>query len=224
MHLKEMKAIAGRNENEKGNVAWFLANLGKMLLKRNDTEKAEALLNAAYELAPGDEEIRKIKEKADRESYLLHLVEKLRSEKSFHDIFADMLEQEMNKCSDPDCFNCAFDQMMMEMHIIMEYDTFRRQIIRLKTAFPELYQMKKQFFDEVLDERRIESMYYKYKRKLDKMAKDNPEEFEDLGIDFPEEEEDYEVQEPARRDENKVGRNDPCPCGSGKKYKKCCLQ
>jgi preprotein translocase subunit SecA len=26
---------------------------------------------------------------------------------------------------------------------------------------------------------------------------------------------------PAKRDENKVGRNDPCPCGSGKKYKKC---
>jgi hypothetical protein len=22
--------------------------------------------------------------------------------------------------------------------------------------------------------------------------------------------------------ENKVGRNEPCPCGSGKKYKKCC--
>ena len=21
----------------------------------------------------------------------------------------------------------------------------------------------------------------------------------------------------------RVGRNDPCPCGSGKKYKKCCL-
>jgi uncharacterized protein YecA (UPF0149 family) len=24
------------------------------------------------------------------------------------------------------------------------------------------------------------------------------------------------------RKEAKVGRNDPCPCGSGKKYKKCC--
>ena len=22
---------------------------------------------------------------------------------------------------------------------------------------------------------------------------------------------------------SKVGRNDPCPCGSGKKYKKCCI-
>lgn len=26
-----------------------------------------------------------------------------------------------------------------------------------------------------------------------------------------------------RRDTPRVGRNDPCPCGSGKKYKKCCL-
>ncbi len=30
------------------------------------------------------------------------------------------------------------------------------------------------------------------------------------------------VREPVRRDQPKVGRNDPCPCGSGKKYKKCC--
>ena len=27
---------------------------------------------------------------------------------------------------------------------------------------------------------------------------------------------------PVRRSAPKVGRNDPCPCGSGKKYKKCC--
>jgi uncharacterized protein len=28
--------------------------------------------------------------------------------------------------------------------------------------------------------------------------------------------------EPLRRDAPKIGRNDPCPCGSGKKYKRCC--
>ena len=27
--------------------------------------------------------------------------------------------------------------------------------------------------------------------------------------------------ETVRREKPKVGRNDPCPCGSGKKYKKC---
>ena len=31
-------------------------------------------------------------------------------------------------------------------------------------------------------------------------------------------------QETVRRDRPKVGRNDPCPCGSGKKYKNCCMQ
>ena len=28
--------------------------------------------------------------------------------------------------------------------------------------------------------------------------------------------------EPPRRASPKIGRNDPCPCGSGKKYKRCC--
>jgi len=31
---------------------------------------------------------------------------------------------------------------------------------------------------------------------------------------------DMQVQQ--RRVGEKIGRNDPCPCGSGKKYKKCC--
>ncbi|MBN7773007.1 preprotein translocase subunit SecA [Clostridium aminobutyricum] len=32
-----------------------------------------------------------------------------------------------------------------------------------------------------------------------------------------------EHREPIRRTEEKIGRNDPCPCGSGKKYKNCCM-
>ncbi len=31
-----------------------------------------------------------------------------------------------------------------------------------------------------------------------------------------------EGRQPKRRESPKVGRNDPCPCGSGKKYKQCC--
>ena len=29
-------------------------------------------------------------------------------------------------------------------------------------------------------------------------------------------------KKPVMREDDKVGRNDPCPCGSGKKFKKCC--
>ena len=31
-------------------------------------------------------------------------------------------------------------------------------------------------------------------------------------------------KQPVRTATKKVGPNDPCPCGSGKKYKKCCMQ
>jgi uncharacterized protein YecA (UPF0149 family) len=42
------------------------------------------------------------------------------------------------------------------------------------------------------------------------------------------EQEDYATyvatnDEPYQREHPKIGRNDPCSCGSGKKYKKCCL-
>ena len=33
---------------------------------------------------------------------------------------------------------------------------------------------------------------------------------------------DRKVETSYKRTEQKVGRNEPCPCGSGKKYKKCC--
>jgi hypothetical protein len=38
-----------------------------------------------------------------------------------------------------------------------------------------------------------------------------------------ESEEEAEPEEPVHNPLRHVGRNDPCPCGSGKKYKKCCL-
>lgn len=37
------------------------------------------------------------------------------------------------------------------------------------------------------------------------------------GVEEPE----VQKQEPVTRDGRKVGRNEPCPCGSGKKFKQC---
>jgi hypothetical protein len=50
--------------------------------------------------------------------------------------------------------------------------------------------------------------------RQERWAKENREESEDEYDDPP---------LPYVRETPKVGRNDPCPCGSGKKYKKCCL-
>src|ERR687898_1933241 len=47
------------------------------------------------------------------------------------------------------------------------------------------------------------------------------EEMEQLVYSGGEEEPNQRPSSPRKRTEAKVGRNDPCPCGSGKKYKKC---
>lgn len=53
----------------------------------------------------------------------------------------------------------------------------------------------------------------------------DPEESEEYDRDFEsgKDHEDLVQLEPVRT-EPKTGRNEPCPCGSGKKYKKCCLK
>jgi hypothetical protein len=43
-------------------------------------------------------------------------------------------------------------------------------------------------------------------------------------FDDDDEDESEPLVEQVIRTEPKTGRNDPCPCGSGKKYKKCCMQ
>ena len=54
---------------------------------------------------------------------------------------------------------------------------------------------------------------WKYKIELEP---DKPEDIKDLDI----------LLNPLKTKiaEKKVGRNEPCPCGSGKKYKKCCAK
>lgn len=52
------------------------------------------------------------------------------------------------------------------------------------------------------------------------MAK--PEHGPDCGHDHEHDHDHGPRPEPVRRAEPKVGRNEVCPCGSGKKFKKCC--
>ena len=64
----------------------------------------------------------------------------------------------------------------------------------------------------------------------DDLDEDWEEDFED--DDYGEEdddlndevEDDLEEEPPPPPTRQKAGRNDPCPCGSGKKFKKCCLK
>jgi len=63
-------------------------------------------------------------------------------------------------------------------------------------------------------------------KEIAKIFEDNGWEYSiEVDADKPEDLTDLEVlQNPIGQlaTEKKAGRNEPCPCGSGKKYKKCC--
>ncbi len=91
-------------------------------------------------------------------------------------------------------------------------------------------------FDEMISDIREETVKYCFNVTLDtkterhnvvKSQKASKEEFVDSSSDGKRaidgsEEGKIEKQMPVKRKEPKVGRNDPCPCGSGLKYKNCC--
>lgn len=56
---------------------------------------------------------------------------------------------------------------------------------------------------------------------MEKLEKQRRAEQQKMVLSRGESEEAEEKKKPVRRHEKKIGRNDPCPCGSGKKYKKC---
>lgn len=59
-------------------------------------------------------------------------------------------------------------------------------------------------WNAVLDQHGVKELRRRHSRILDVVERSAP------------------IAEPARA-AKKIGRNDPCPCGSGKKYKRCCL-
>ncbi len=83
------------------------------------------------------------------------------------------------------------------------FDLFRQMNFRMKEEICE-FLFKAQINKEAVQS--LESHQEKEERKVTEHRGEGAE---------------SQKSAPVKRDENKVGRNDPCPCGSGKKYKKC---
>lgn len=83
------------------------------------------------------------------------------------------------------------------------FDLFREMNFRMKEEICEF------LFKARIDKKAVSSLEVtqeKESRKVKEHRGDSDEESRPTTV---------------RREEKKIGRNDPCPCGSGKKYKKC---
>jgi tetratricopeptide (TPR) repeat protein len=130
--------------------------------------------------------------------------------KKFPEIFRDLfriLNAEFEEDDD------ELEVMTIECIILEEKNTYEPQIRRLRQEFSEIYALHYSFFQEVLRTRDPDKMLYQRLKKLNKLKTQ-------AGI--YDEGQESAPEQPIRRAQPKVGRNDPCPCGSGKKYKRCC--
>jgi len=133
------------------------------------------------------------------------------AEQGYHGVIPDLLETLNRGC---DCEDCMLDITAMECHILMERDDIRPQLNRLKAESPKLFAIHASFFNEAIVTRDPEKMLHKRMKTLSNQGLSPT--FNSSGDD------DFPVVETVRREGPKIGRNDPCPCGSGKKFKKCC--
>ncbi len=101
---------------------------------------------------------------------------------------------------------------------------YNKEYNKRKIASPPLSEKDQQFFDQLKNPSKGEELVLKKYSEIFSSAFSDPSFKDDIeDIPFLDYEDDYDTPETFVRTKKKVGRNDPCPCGSGKKYKKCCL-
>ena len=115
---------------------------------------------------------------------------------------------------------------------VLDLTTDLRSRLGLFLAMQQPYEINgvtnRDFIKQAMDKRNNEEKkivsYYKFVKKLDqaitdlKMDKDLADRFVNEGFSGGEKPKKKPV---VIKSGEKIGRNDPCPCGSGKKYKKC---
>ncbi len=89
------------------------------------------------------------------------------------------------------------------------FDLFQTMLLRMReNIFKALTRLRIQRAEERAEEERLREEFRHKEAQKD--------------LSYSGNEGEGEAKQPSRREEPKVGRNDPCPCGSGKKFKKCC--
>jgi len=137
----------------------------------------------------------------------------LGADKRIHSVLTDMTSFFLSKSTNTN------ELLAMECFIVSELFDLRPSIKVLKNEYPDFFKLNRTFYLDVLNGKKEEQLHEKYTKVLKKIRasykKNASNESDD---DFSE----TDAGMPIIRSSPKVGRNEPCPCGSGEKYKKCC--
>lgn len=204
--------------------------LVESLLKRGGDVLKEPTICLAIETVPRKLEYIKIKSDSRIQKQLCETAETFYAN-------GTVRAMEKNQCENLDYEDMEDALLLAKLTIIESCPGIKKGLRIIKDEYPYYRQDMGEFLDEVLKAGSRAKLLNKYEKQFNEMTGVRMGNFfgdiegfdysdESSGNDFTEFwEEDYfdeSKSEPYKRKEPKIGRNAPCPCGSGKKYKNCC--
>ncbi|WP_319001838.1 tetratricopeptide repeat protein [Clostridium estertheticum] len=224
--IDKLAEIAINNDEIKENITSTLSELASYLMQMEKMEDAKKIIEKAAKILPEDKDVLRIKNEI--ENYMIYIDDfhKLESNKKVnHEVvsliaFNVLPNNELGMHDEEEKEAMTYFQ---EYTVLYNYDIYKTSIKKLEKDYPDLYALKVEFFNKLTNNIERKKMQVEYKKHLGNYKHIINRFFDEDDSEENEESlKDYEPQEPIVREESKVGRNDLCPCGSGKKYKKCC--
>jgi tetratricopeptide (TPR) repeat protein len=133
-----------------------------------------------------------------------------------------------NEC---DCVDCKRSRLILENNLVMKPEQSRKQVKALRDNYPDVYKENEAFYQALLDVKQEVFLQSQYGHKIEEMERQERKNRKRVDDKFFTDTLEHNIFEefftsepdvPFVRETPKVGRNAPCPCGSGKKYKHCC--
>jgi preprotein translocase subunit SecA len=213
--IDELEKFARKDPKMRENVAWSLSKIAEDVMYLMPIYSEEILKRAKNLIPKGNKKLESLHEEAKKEKLLHEHFNIISKDNLVHPWIKDII------------YNRFFTQTSMlkpdDLEIVERILMYRPQNIlssveRIKSQYPFIFHELSYYFGMILDNPdgcRIDE---------GKLLSDVNEEGARLSPKFKVSSVD-EIVIPNMQviNTNKTGRNDPCPCGSGKKYKKCCM-
>jgi preprotein translocase subunit SecA len=222
--IAQLVKLAKTDAAMQENVAWALAKIANELMDDDRPELAMPLLEKAKKLNPA-QEIKTMASAAAKQKKLLVALEQLQADPLIHPWLKDWLADTISADEDDDIFN-SFHTLHLDTQrrlFLYQPTNVLSSAQRIREHYPNIFRFQKKFFQDLLkhpegycknEVKLLEDLKYLSRHA----GESNEADLFGLTLD------DFLIPPMPRVNVAKVGRNDPCPCGSGKKYKKCCLR
>ncbi|MBK1812333.1 tetratricopeptide repeat protein [Clostridium sp. YIM B02505] len=230
--IDKLVALAKNNSEIKEDIAWILCDIARYFIQLGGAEEAERLNDAAIEILPQDENVLDTKKEIENFNKYADLFGKLSDDEEIKQEIGVLVGLEVLPDSVLDLDEDGKDAMAYynEYQILSQYDDFKASIQKLKKSYREFYELIRDFLDKAANDgerRKMLKGYEKHSDRFFELINESPDLFEgeeDNSADGQSAADSLNENEVVTfvREEPKIGRNDPCTCGSGKKYKKCC--